>query len=182
MVHSPNDAELIERFNGGDDDAFRVLYERYRDWVYQLAWRLTGAREEALDVVAEVFTYLAAKRGALYLSGRMTTLLYPVTRHEAIRANKRRRRIGKLGLVEIQRSREEDGGPRDLAALAEAMDSLTEDHREIILLRFVHEMDLADIAGSLELPVGTVKSRLHHAIRRLREHPAAGGYFQEPGD
>jgi RNA polymerase sigma-70 factor (ECF subfamily) len=49
------DEELVERMNGGDAEAFEVLYRRYRDWVHRLAWRFTGNQEDALDVLQETF-------------------------------------------------------------------------------------------------------------------------------
>ena len=62
-----SDQELIELVNEGDADAFEVLYRRYRDWVYHLAWRFTGSRQDALDVLQETFTYLLGKFPGLVL-------------------------------------------------------------------------------------------------------------------
>lgn len=67
--------------------------------------------------------------------------------------------------------------PALAAALRDAVRSLDESHREIVLLRYVHAMDLADIASALGLPLGTVKSRLHRAVAELQAHPALAAYF-----
>jgi len=62
-----SDQELIELVNQGNPDAFEVLYRRYRDWVYRLAWRFTGNEQDALDVLQETFTYLLGNSPALSL-------------------------------------------------------------------------------------------------------------------
>ena len=56
-----SDRELIESINAGNPDAFEILYQRHRDWVYRLAWRFTGHHQDALDVLQETFTYLLQK-------------------------------------------------------------------------------------------------------------------------
>ncbi|UCC97066.1 MAG: hypothetical protein JSW66_14615, partial [Phycisphaerales bacterium] len=61
MFLMESDRQLIESANQGDPDAFGALYLRYRDWVYRLAWRFTGNREDALDVLQETFTYVLGK-------------------------------------------------------------------------------------------------------------------------
>jgi RNA polymerase sigma-70 factor (ECF subfamily) len=57
------------------------------------------------------------------------------------------------------------------------LSNLPESHREVILLRFVDDFSLEEIASALEIPLGTVKSRLHHAIAALREDPRVARYF-----
>ena len=56
-----SDEYLIKLINRGDSDAFETLYYRYRDWVYNLAWRFTGNGADSLDVLQETFTYLLEK-------------------------------------------------------------------------------------------------------------------------
>ncbi|MCA9312532.1 MAG: sigma-70 family RNA polymerase sigma factor [Phycisphaerales bacterium] len=182
MDDHPDDADLIARFNQGDDEAFRLLYHRHRDWAWRLAWRFTAREADAADVVAEAFTYLVGRRGNLHLTARFTTFLYPVIRNLAFAANRRRRRIGPLTLQDHVDDSLPDPAGTGHPGLAAALDTLGDDHREVVLLRFVHDMALADIAAALEIPVGTVKSRLHTALARLREHPATRAYFSDSGD
>ena len=59
-----------------------------------------------------------------------------------------------------------------------ALASLPETHREVVLLRFLEEMPLAEIADALEIPLGTVKSRLHNALELLRENPKIKSLFE----
>ena len=171
------DGELVAAINAGDWSAFEVLYFRYRDWVYRLAWRFSGDEADAQDVVQEVFVYLAKKFPGLELTAGMTTLLYPAVKHTAITLRKKRRRMEMLGDMEIEGR---DEGDEDLRGqLREVMRGLSEEHREVVLMRFVDDMSLEEIAGALGVPTGTVKSRLHHAVRGMREDVRVRKWFEE---
>ena len=76
-----SDQELIAAINGGDTDAFEVLYHRYRDWVVNLAYRFTGDREMALDVLQETFLYFVKKFPGFKLTAQLRTFLYPAVRN-----------------------------------------------------------------------------------------------------
>lgn len=175
-----SDEELIELANKGDPDAFETLYYRYRDWVYHLAWRFTGSREQALDVLQETFTYLLKKFPNFKLTARMTTFLYPVVKHLSLAARRINRRFISDDEIldqlpapvpkETHRSREE---------LAAALAVLPVQQREVLLMRFVDDMTIREIADTLNIPVGTIKSRLYHALRTLREDRRTRDYFLE---
>jgi len=64
------------------------------------------------------------------------------------------------------------------SGLAEVMTSLSPDQREVVLMRFVDDMTLAEIAQALRMPIGTVKSKLHRALERLQHDPRTRAYFQ----
>ncbi len=175
-----SDRELIELANRGDSDAFEALYFRYRDWVFRLAWRFTGNRTDALDVLQETFAYLLGKFPGFELTSAMTTFLYPVVKHTSLAIRRKNRRfasddeaLGELAAPvpqEIERSR------RELAAVLVALPAA---QRETTLMRFVDGMSLQEIASALEVPLGTVKSRLHHALRTLRDDRRTRDYFLE---
>jgi len=169
------DEELIGRINEGDAAAFEVLYRRYRDWVHRLAWRFTGNPEDALDVLQETFTYLLKKSPDLRLTASMTTFLYPVVKHLSL--NTRRRRpvsADEQALTAIPNSAAAGTSRTELAA---ALGALSEEYREVVLMRFVDDMSLDEIANALAIPSGTVKSRLHRALETLRNDPRAREYF-----
>ena len=63
-------------------------------------------------------------------------------------------------------------------ALAAALASLAEEHREVLLLRFVDGLSLAEIAAALDIPLGTVKSRMHNSLKTLRNDPRTKSYFE----
>ncbi len=137
---------------------FEAIYRAHRDWAVGLAYRFCGDRDEALDVMQEAFAYLWKR---LPLRVKATTLLYPVVKHLAL--DRRRRRRAQALPAEIEGARGIPDDMRDLLA------PLSEDHREVVLLRFAQGLDLAEIAEVLGVPLGTVKSRLHYALAELRK-------------
>jgi RNA polymerase sigma-70 factor (ECF subfamily) len=173
--------ELITAMNSGDEAAFHVLYHRYRDWVVSLARRFTGCDSQANDVMQETFLYFLKKFPGFVLTSQLKTFLYPAVRNLSLTA------IGKAR--KLQTGSDENGILETLAA-PEAipgagddfdfiLSELSEDHRETLMLRFVDGLSLAEIAAACGVPLGTVKSRLHHALARLREDPRTREFFFE---
>ncbi len=156
----PSDADLVGALRRGDPGAFEALYDRHHEWVVSLALRFTGHREDALDVLQETFAYLHRKASTLELRSRMRTFLYPVVKHLSL--NRARRREVPL---EGKAHPPAPSSPGDVGHL---LAGLSDDQKEVVLLRFVDGLDLASIAEALEIPLGTVKSRLHAAIEVLR--------------
>jgi RNA polymerase sigma-70 factor (ECF subfamily) len=173
-----SDQQLIEWINKGDSDAFETLYYRYRDWVYNLAWRMTGTQHDSLDVLQETFTYLLNKLPGLKLTASMTTFLYPVVRHLCLNICQKNRRFisDKDNLDEIPISRSDDS-TQHRSELAAVLTILPEEQREVLLMRFVDDMDLKEIAEALKIPVGTIKSRLYRALDTLRKDSRTQSYF-----
>lgn len=175
-----SEKELIELVNEGDPDAFEVLYRRYRDWVYHLAWRFTGNQQDALDVLQETFIYLLGKFPGFRLTASMTTFLYPVVKHLSLTLRSKNRRFTSdeeiLRELPAPASKETHRCRSELAAV---LTVLPDEQREVLLMRFVDDMTLQEIATALNIPVGTVKSRLHHALKRLRQDRRTQDYFLE---
>jgi len=175
-----SDQELIELANKGYSEAFEVLYYRYRDWIYRLAWRFTGNTEDALDVVQETFSYLLGKFPGFELTASMTTFLYPVVRHVSIAIRSKSRRFTSeeevLDELAAPKSEESEHYRSELAAV---LIVLPDEQREVLLMRFVDDMSLQEIAAALDIPVGTVKSRLHNTLRLLRSDRRTREYFLE---
>jgi len=174
------DAELVEAMGRGDVSAFEELYQRHRDWVYRLAWRFTGNEPDALDVLQETFTYLLQKAPRLQLWVRLSTFLYPVVKNIAITLRRRRGRSAALDTVPEPAAPLSPGPcPFELGDLASVLRVLPELHREVLLMRVVDDMTLEEIAVALDIPLGTVKSRLHNALAKLREDERTQEYFSE---
>jgi len=175
-----SDSELIESINKGDSEAFESLYYRYRDWVYRLAWRLTGNRADALDVLQETFTYLLGKFPGFELTSSMTTFLYPAVRHISITICSKKTRIKTETDIpdepEADTSLETELSRSELAAVIAI---LPKEQQEVLLMRFVDDMSLQEIAAALNIPLGTVKSRLHNSLRSLRSDRRTRDYFLE---
>jgi len=160
------DAELARALRDGDAGAFDALYDRYHEWVTALAFRFTGHREDALDVLQDTFAYLHRKRRDFELRSQMKTFLYPVVKHLSLSRAQLARRQAPLD------PKLDPAAPRassdDVASL---LSGLSEAQQEVVLMRFVDGLDLQGIADALEVPLGTVKSRLHSALEILRANP-----------
>ena len=156
-----SDDELVRRWRGGDEAAFEALYERHHAWIVSLALRFTRDRDAALDILQETFAYLVRKRASLELRVQMRSFLYPVVKHLALRRLEQGRRQVPMA-VEGTSTPAADGKIDDLLA------GLSQAQQEVVQMRFTDGLDLQEIAEALEIPLGTVKSRLHGALEILK--------------
>jgi RNA polymerase sigma-70 factor (ECF subfamily) len=186
-VESPNqldsrtDQQLVADINAGQAAAFEVLYFRYRDWVVNLACRFTGSEDLALDVLQETFLYLLRKFPGFQLTASLKTFLYPAIKNLSIAARRKAApyqstEIEQLILEQMPAAATASASPGDLAA---ALANLSEAHRDVLLLRYTDGLTLGEIAEAMEIPLGTVKSRLHNALDLLREDKRARQFFVE---
>ena len=174
------DDALVEAANRGDDTAFAALYSRYRDWVVHLALRYTRNETDALDVLQETFVYLLRKLPNLRLTARMTTFLYPVVKHLSIALlQKKRRHVSDDEILAAQAAEATEDVEGTRAELATVLAFLPAGQLEVVLLRFVDGFALQEIAEALDIPLGTVKSRLHHALNAIRSNEATRRYFRD---
>jgi RNA polymerase sigma-70 factor (ECF subfamily) len=173
------DPELIAAINGGDAAAFEVLYQRYRDWVVHLAARLTGDEHLALDVLQETFLYVLKKFPGFRLTAQFKSFLYPAVRNLSIAARRKAKRL-QSDETELQAIADTatQSAPAAAGDLAFVLDRLPEEQREVLLLRFVDGLSLAEIAGAMDIPLGTVKSRLHNALAALKDDPRTRDFFE----
>jgi RNA polymerase sigma-70 factor (ECF subfamily) len=158
----------VERANQGSESALTEIFEDHHRWVFGLAFRFTGRRDDALDIMQESFSELFRRFPGFQLTGSLRSFLYPVVKHRALSLKRKNRRV-----VAIQ-AEEEWFHPVDLPAdtpgdFDRIIASLPQKHREVVRLRFALDLTIGEIAVALALPVGTVKSRLHTALTRLRE-------------
>lgn len=174
-----SDAKLIEKINKGDLNAFETLYHRYRDWTFRLAYRFTRDHELAEDVLQETFIYLLKKFPGFELTARITTFLYPVVKFTSIQMLKISRRNMPLDespeLIAIPTQETSDLK----SDLAKVLAILPGAQREVILMRFLDGFSIEEIAEVLKIPDGTVKSRIHKALQKLRENENTRRYFLE---
>jgi RNA polymerase sigma-70 factor (ECF subfamily) len=170
-------AEFLARLRGGDRQAFEELVRVQQHRVYGLALRMLGNAAEAQDVAQEVF--LRAHRGLADFRGdaRLSTWLYAIASRLCLTrlagGERRRTRDGEdvLGrLADGQPGPDEALERGELQeALRRAIAELPDERRVVVLLRDVEGLAYEEIAGALELPVGTVRSRLHRARLDLKE-------------
>lgn len=180
-----DDLALARRAAKGDVEAFRSLFERHRRRVYSIAWRFTRNRDDALDVVQEVF--IKVHRALDTFDGRslFSTWVCRIATNASIDWTRRR----KGEHVEYQEAlmgpEQEEGGPeilprpespQDAAVRGElrekirgAVEELSEKHRSVFLLHAVEGLSYQEIADFQGIPIGTVMSRLHYARKYLRD-------------
>jgi len=169
-----SDQELIAALNRGDYAAFEPLYLRHKEWVYNLATRYTD-HHGALDAVQETFAYFLAQFPGFRLTARLTTYFYPVVKNIALSVKRRNKRIV---LGDPPEEEAEPEGPRvPEGALGEVLAGLPQPQLEVLLMRIVDGMSVEEVGAALGIAEGTVKSRLHLALNRLREDPRTKDLF-----
>jgi RNA polymerase sigma-70 factor (ECF subfamily) len=146
-----------------------ALYYRHRNWVYTQAFRICGNREDALDVLQEVFSYFFLKFPGFELRSQLRTYLYRVARSMSINLVEKRRKIILFENGQSERLMDTPVSPNGRLGFDELIAHLNDDDRELVVLRFAEEFSLPEIAEALSLPLGTVKSRLHRALSQLRQ-------------
>jgi RNA polymerase sigma-70 factor (ECF subfamily) len=170
---------LVLRCQAGDDLALKVLIERWQPRLARLAWRLTAEREAAKDVVQETWLAVVRRLKRLDDPARFGPWAYRILANKCADWVRRRvvRRNAADQLQQEARSREEtstgelhsgDGGG-DMERLREVMKRLPDQQRAMLSLHYLDGMRIAEIAGVMNVPPGTVKSRLHHARNRLKD-------------
>lgn len=170
-----NEILLISRARGGDREAFGELVEQYRDNVYRLAYRMCGNAYDADEAAQEAF--VAAWRALPNFRGdaKFSTWLYRLTTNAAIDVMRREKRHQTVGDGEMIEVADDADSPQETVerteqqeAVQEALATLSEEYREVLLLRYMEELDYAEIAEVLQLPSGTVKSRINRAKAALK--------------
>jgi RNA polymerase sigma-70 factor (ECF subfamily) len=181
-----DDSALIEKCRAGDITAFEPLVEKYRQRVWRLAYNVLRDREEAWDVAQEAFIKAYQALPSFRGQSAFYTWLYRITMNVA--ADRARSRAAQGRAFGTERVPEEDwervitdpnpteASPADTASrreerakIMQALDQLSEDHRRIIMLGDLEGLSYREIAETLEIPMGTVMSRLHNARKRLRD-------------
>lgn len=181
-----SDEALIEAARSASGGAaFAALYERHKGFVMRVALRFCGDAELAADAVQETFMVLSRKLASYEPRARLTTFLYPIARNRALSLARSSRR-GHGRTVTIEGVEHASAGPGAGAATEESMADgplrlavmgLSEILREVLLLRVVEGLDTAETAAALDIPQGTVKTRLKAALDQLRQDPRTRGLW-----
>src|SRR6266850_1906200 len=134
----------------------------------------------AINVMQETFLYFLKKFPGFRLTANFKTFLYPAVRNLSIAARRKAQRYqsteAQLEKIENTASDETAVASSELVAV---LAGLSEEHRETVLLRFVDGLSLAEMAEAMEIPLGTVKSRLHFALQTLRNDKRTREFFDK---
>ncbi len=173
----PSDPELVERARGGEREAFGFLYRRHQAYVYRFARAMTGSAALAEDIVQEVFLALMRDLDRYDASrAGLRTYLFGIARNLARYKSRSLRRLISLDQVEEAVGREDPAAAlssnEETRHLRRCLGALPARYREVIILCDLQELDYAETAVVLKVPIGTVRSRLHRGrqllIERLR--------------
>lgn len=184
LVEEETDIALVRRSRQGEMEAFGQLVTLYERRVSALAGRILGttaSTDDIDDTVQDIFIQAWRALPRFRGDARFSTWLYRIATNMAIKQWHRRKRnrivVAEEDISEMERGRIADPtqSPSDRAevmaqsrALLDAVDSLPEKHRSVVLLHYFEDYSCEEIAGILECSVGTVWSRLHYACRKLR--------------
>lgn len=195
---SGDEVALIERCLDGDDTAFDELVQRYQDMVFNLGYRLLGGYDESVDLSQEVFLQVYRKLGTFRRDASLRTWIYRIVINRAKNRQRWwRRRFPEMTAVSLDDMEANpnlaqaasatarpggNGASGDLIApdkalerkevsqiLLDAINKLPFSHRTILLLKEIEGLSYDEISTTLDLPLGTVKSRLARARKSLRD-------------
>jgi len=166
------DEDLVRRLRAGDMEAFDTLYTRYERRLFGYVQRLGPDPARAEDIFQDVFFTVLTDRTYQPDKGRFAAWLFTVARHrchEELRRAERRRKQNQLVAAGSSTSTD---GPEILhetrRGVHAAMSSLDEHHRQLLLLKQVGELTYKEIATLLGVAEGTIKSRMHEAMKHFR--------------
>lgn len=185
--------QVIQKVLGGDRNAFEELVLANQKNVYNLALKITGSEDDALDISQDAFLKAYRQLESFRGESRFSVWLYRLTYNQSIDFLRKKPRAAEISL-----SQEDDDDSYDIeipdlrnlpedsvirgetrAAITESVDALGPRHREIFLMREITGMSYIDIASVLKISEGTVKSRLARARMRLVNILTEKGTFPE---
>jgi RNA polymerase sigma-70 factor (ECF subfamily) len=184
------DAELLDKAQNGDELGFSELVLKYRNRVMGVAARMLGNRVDAEDVAQEVFVKVHNGLKDFKRESLFSTWLYRITANSCLNDRRKRARERQGGRV-LEESEPWAPDPafdphaalerRELTRLLEqAIQALPEEQRIVLLLRDIEGLSYEDIAESLEIELGTVRSRLHRARAGVQGSMKQALYFDDP--
>jgi RNA polymerase sigma-70 factor, ECF subfamily len=172
-----SDADCVQRIQHGEADAFEVLVRRHEKTIFNLAYRMLGDYDDAAEVSQEVFLSAYRAIGQFRGDANFSTWLYRIALNHATTRRRsiasRQHRIAPIEDMELLR--DSQPGPAETLEKKEmqervqlALNKLAPEDATVILLRDMQDVPYDEVARLLEIPVGTVKSRLHRARQALK--------------
>lgn len=173
------DVRLIDEALAGNTKSFGELVQKYQNRLFNTMFHVVGSREEAEDVVQDAFVQAFVKLGSFQGASAFYTWLYRIAFNLSVSRRRRKRPELSIDVVRETTGNDplaENGYPTELMERKEsveqvrrALETLQEDHRAILVLREIEGYCYEEISHILDMPIGTVRSRLHRARLQLRE-------------
>jgi len=165
------DHDLVQRIQAGDSDAFRALFDKYHRRAFAVAMGVVKNEDDALDAVQDAFVKVHKNIHKFQGSSSFYTWLYRIVMNVSIDHVRRTSRRKSLALL----PRVTNANPGKAALRAElgsaiqaALEELPEHHRAVIVLREIEGMSYEEMAEALQVPKGTIMSRLFHARKKMQ--------------
>lgn len=170
--------DLMEKLQADDISAFETIFQDYRRMVFKTAYLMTGRKEEAEDILQEVFVSVWRSRNTFNpKKGKLTTWIYRITVNQCL-SRRRKKQPAILSLeeksinlpdIKLEEQPEEVLVTKlEYERLMKAMNALDSRHRSVLILRYFNDLSYDEIAQVIGVPLGTVKSRISQALRSLR--------------
>ena len=181
---STSDADYVRRLQRGETEAFEMLVRRHEKTIFNLVYRMLGDYDEAAEVSQEVFLSAYRAIGQFRGDANFSTWLYRIALNHTSTRRKTliRRQQRNVAIEDTEPVRDLQPGPAETMEKKEirervqrALNSLEPADATVILLRDLQDIPYEEVARLLEIPVGTVKSRLHRARQALKSQLAS--YF-----
>lgn len=176
LAEEIGDAECVKRVQRGDTQSFEILVRRHQKTTFNLIYRFLGDYDEATETAQEVFLSAYSSIQQFRGDANFATWLYRIAFNHA--SSRRKSLNSKLQrhvaleddvVADCSADPETSAERREIQqCVQQALNSLDRDDAQIILLRDLQDVRYEDIAETLDVPVGTVKSRLHRARQALR--------------
>lgn len=193
-----DDYRLVQTAMTGNQNAYATLLQRYRPAVYRLMFQRTRNAADAADLTMEAFGKAFRRLASYAPTHAFSTWLFRIALNNCI-DHVRRRRLPMLTIGDAYGAAESDAWPlqqartdlptpedelirrQRIGLLRELLTRLTAEHQAMIELRYYEELSYEEMAGQLDLPLGTVKARLHRAkeaLYKMLQAPGAKAYFE----
>jgi RNA polymerase sigma-70 factor (ECF subfamily) len=197
--NSLTDEELVARYADGDLRAFEVLYQRHRKPIYNFILRSVHAPEKAEEIMQEVFLRLVQNATGYVRDAKFTTWLYTIARNLCIDNYRRHKNRHTVSLQQSIGKNSDDGTLEQVIedtkavgasegrvfqgqiqeALQSSIEQLSEEQKEVFLLRESAHLSYKEIADIVKVSENTVKSRMRYALEHLRKHMESLGFSVE---
>jgi RNA polymerase sigma-70 factor (ECF subfamily) len=179
------ETELLTAVKAGDATAYRGIVEKYQNRVYALVYGMVRNREDARDLTQDAFVKAYNSLDSFRLESSFYTWLYRIAMNLAIDFIRKRQRHGTTSYDEQIASREDGGGIAEIhhaedprktlerkrlyERIMDSLDKLPADQKQVILLRELEGLSYKEISDIMDIPEGTVMSRLFYARKKLQK-------------
>ena len=173
-----SDEDLLEAIRQGSGVALEELYNRHAGTIKRMVYQLIQDEERVQDIVQEIFTRIWTKGAAQFTPSNFQGWLYVLTRRVTIDSLRKETRRPQIVASDVENTLTNKGregfqvedadGVASKLDLMSALHHLAHDQQIVLKLVYFHGYTLSEVSGILHIPIGTVKTRLHVGLKRLR--------------